>query len=435
MNVWERFGPTQQRTWIPPQPNPAGYAPPFPQPGAGAHPPPPGGASLQSSYVNRHPNEPLPPPPPQPPYPPYGSLHEQAYPHPYGPVYGPTYGPAHGPVYGPAPPPPHFPGFTRTSNGNYIPEYNDPVNHPPSNHHHHHHGHCFVNPPMHQHPDYSHYQPQPPLSDYPPEYPFHLYHQPPPPPRHTRPPSRDTLRPFNHLPHWPDDIAPVSSRINHRPFLVPINQTPISLDERPETQFFRNEPELRFRLTPLFRPMVGVVGRTVQDQLSLPEQPQVKFDFYPVQVDERGRNPLIRWRTLSRAPVYCITLPHARNSESRLQEVADALKDTLMNYANPWYRQAGYVFRISRSAPLAQGQTRRRRLWVPPLCVYKYSRSREVYEALFVEVSEERLEEVDSFHDYGDTSEDDQGALVDEMWAEVRARSAFGPRRSHSGDF
>ncbi|KAI1208309.1 uncharacterized protein F4807DRAFT_430793 [Annulohypoxylon truncatum] len=168
--------------------------------------------------------------------------------------------------------------------------------------------------------------------------------------------------------------------------------------------------------------MVGVVGRRVRDHLGLEEQPPVKFDMYPVQVDERGRSPAIRWRTLSRAPVYCVTLPRAGTNEAVLQDLADALKDTLASYPNPWYRQAGYVFRVSRSAA---GQ--RRRFWVPPLCVYKYSRSREAYRALFIEVSEERVEEVDGFHDYGDTSEDDQGALVDEMWEDVRMRNAYGP--------
>ncbi|KAI0888637.1 uncharacterized protein GGS22DRAFT_184216 [Annulohypoxylon maeteangense] len=439
MKSWERFSHNERRTWIPTPPNPGQYAPPPFPPGAEAHHPP-GMTSFQTSYFDR------PPPPPQAPNPPYGQSHGQSYRQPHGQPHGQpylypymtAYGPAYAPAYGPPRPPRPTPGFVPTSGG-YIPTPNNPVPNPPPYYGHGYYhvnpsaghtqypGHPQYQPPQQPHQSYAQYGPPPPP---PPGYTHHQTHQEqertPPYPPYTRPTSRQTLRPFPHLPHWPPNEIPISARTNTHPPSAPLNPDPIPLMLRPETMTFHSEPELRIRLTSVFRPMVGVLGRQVQERLGLAEQPHVKFDLYPVQVDEQGRSPAIRWRTLSRAPVYCVTLPHAGVSEERLQEVSDALKEILADYPNAWYRQAGYVFRISRSAVLGEGEVRKR-FWVPPMCVYKFFRSEGVYRALFIEVSEEAVEEVDGFHDYGDTSEDDQAALVDEMWADVRRRNAYGP--------
>ncbi|XDG09141.1 hypothetical protein ABKA04_008756 [Annulohypoxylon sp. FPYF3050] len=273
--------------------------------------------------------------------------------------------------------------------------------------------------------------PPPPHGHPPPPYTPHYQYFPPPPPPRTphRSQSRNHPRAYPHLPHWPPDFLPLSARENPRGTPLPVNRTPIQLHQRPEHQTFRSEAELRSRLTPIFRSMVGVIGRLVQNHLALPTQPRVKFDLYPVQVDASGSSPAIRWRTLSRAPIYTITLPVLGTTERQLQDVSDALKDTLAGYPNPWYRQAGYVFRISRGARLDFGDERVR-VWVPPLCVYRYSRSGGTYRALFIEVSEEMVEEVDGFHDYGDTSEDDQEQLVNEMWEDVRRSTSRGPQGS-----
>ncbi|KAI1089630.1 hypothetical protein F5B19DRAFT_504490 [Rostrohypoxylon terebratum] len=336
------------------------------------------------------------PPPPLPNYGPY-------YPEPSLPPPPPGFYWAQAPPCQP-PLPPHYPPNYPSSPHRHPP----PLYHSPPPYH---------SPPHHHHPH--HYYPLPP----PP---------PPPPPRPpSRPPSRSSPRAYRHLPHWPPTLLPLSARTNPRGTPLPINQTPIPLHSRPEHHTFLSEAELRQRLTPLYRPLVGVIGRLVQTHLSLPTQPRVKFDLYPVQVLSASASasppPSIRWRTLSRAPIYSITLPGpVAPSPRHLQALSDALRDALAGYPNAWYRQAGFVFRTSRRAPLLPRGRERVRFWVPPLCVYRYSRRGGVYEALFVEVSEEAVEEVDAFHDYGDTSEDDQEALVDEMWADVRMRNSRG---------
>ncbi|KAI1107002.1 hypothetical protein F4804DRAFT_299028 [Jackrogersella minutella] len=88
---------------------------------------------------------------------------------------------------------------------------------------------------------------------------------------------------------------------------------------------------------------------------------------------------------------------------------------------NAWYRQAGFVFRISRRSQMHP----RRRFWVPPSCVYKFSRTHQWYRALFIEPAIENVEELVSRHDYGDVTEDDQSALVDDMWEDVRERNRY----------
>ncbi|KAI2473059.1 hypothetical protein F4781DRAFT_443380 [Annulohypoxylon bovei var. microspora] len=324
----------------------------------------------------------------------YASLRRHGIP------YGLHYGPRYGPQYEP---PPQYEPVVHNYPQPPPPEYRSPpqLRHSwrPS-----------IEPPPVHHSNYRQIEP-------PPEH--HLTYN------HHEPSSPQVLRPFPHHPRWLPNMRPHSPRHDHRQPPMPVITTPIDLQERPEHTTFGSEAELRARLTGVFRPAVGVVGRRVQEHLGLAEQPQVKFDLYPVQVDERGQSPALRWRTLSRGPVFAVTLPGGGTPSARLQDVSDALRDALAAYPNAWYRQAGYVFRESRRARRDPGEPRRR-FWVPPACVYKFSRTRQCYYALFVEVAEENVSELDAFHDYGDTSEDDQGALVNEMWEDVRIRNSMG---------
>ncbi|KAI1386202.1 uncharacterized protein F4822DRAFT_444690 [Hypoxylon trugodes] len=200
--------------------------------------------------------------------------------------------------------------------------------------------------------------------------------------------------------------------------LTPI--LPVDLFERPEALTFRTREDLQTRLVSTFRPLVGVLGGIVKRHLNLKNQPKVKFDMYPILLNDTRPILAKRSQTWDRGPIFQFTIPRSRMRPQTLQDVSDALKDEAYNHANPWYRQAGFVFRVStRGGNRREGPLRRIRYWVPPATIYAFVR-RAGYRAEQVVPIREDLEELEYRQDFGDTSEDDQDALVDDMWDSVR---------------
>ncbi|KAI1660825.1 hypothetical protein F4813DRAFT_348458 [Daldinia decipiens] len=215
---------------------------------------------------------------------------------------------------------------------------------------------------------------------------------------------------------------PAAPRTGHRQ-IGPM--APVNLDERPETVSFWTEQELYQRMADIFRPLVGIVGRIVREQLYLQEQPKVKFDMYPVRADDVTGVPLMVPHSMSRGPMFQITLPAPGGTRADLKKVRDALKNEFAVHANAWHRQAGFVFRISRRHRVGACAAAKRS-WVPPSCVYRYSRTERCYVAQYLSPILEDLQELDAAFVHGDDSDDDQDALVNDMWRDVRSRSYFG---------
>ncbi|KAF3067476.1 hypothetical protein GL218_08658 [Daldinia childiae] len=225
----------------------------------------------------------------------------------------------------------------------------------------------------------------------------------------------------HHAPGSPFANIPAAPRVSRR-HTEPMAQ--VNLDERPETLSFWTEQELYQRMTDTFRPLVGIIGRIVQEQLHLQEQPKVKFDMYPVRADDVTGMPLIVPHSMSRGPMFQITLPAPGGTRAELERVRDALIDEFATHPNAWHRQAGFVFRISRRFRVGACAAAKRS-WVPPSCVYRYSRTERRYVAQYLSPILEDIRELDAAFVHGDDSDDDQDALVNDMWRDVRRRSYF----------
>lgn len=231
--------------------------------------------------------------------------------------------------------------------------------------------------------------------------------------------------PFMYLEHHasgsPFANYPAAPRTSHQQ-IQPM--APVNLDVRPETMSFWTEQELYQWMANIFRPLVGIVGRIVREQLYLQEQPKVKFDMYPVRADDVTGVPMMVPQSMSRAPMFQITLPAPGGTRADLKKVRDALIDEFATHPNAWHRQAGFVFRIPRQLRVGASAAARRS-WVPPSCVYRYSRTARRYVAQYLTPILEDLRELDAAFVHGDDSDDDQDALVNEMWRDVRSRSYF----------
>ncbi|KAI0111939.1 hypothetical protein F4814DRAFT_460938 [Daldinia grandis] len=224
-----------------------------------------------------------------------------------------------------------------------------------------------------------------------------------------------------HVPGSPFASYPAPPNPGHRR-VAPT--APVDLSERPETVSFWTERELSQRMSDIFRPLVGVVGRITREELRLGEQPKVKFDMYPVRADTLTGAPLIAPQSSSRAPMFQITLPMPGATRGHLEDVRNALHDEFATHPNAWHRQAGLVFRIPRRLR-AGAYAGAQRSWVPPSCVYRYSRSRQCYVAQYLSPALEDVRKLDAAFVHGDDSDDDQDALVNEMWSDVRRQSYF----------
>ncbi|KAI1379397.1 hypothetical protein F4677DRAFT_464736 [Hypoxylon crocopeplum] len=230
-----------------------------------------------------------------------------------------------------------------------------------------------------------------------------------PPPPYPIPPRRASTHP---------SMPSASSTRPRKP------TTNVGLEERPENATFRDQEELYRRLVSIFRPMVGVVARAVQTGLSLGDQPKVKFELYPLRLSQSKGKPVFELHSATLGPIFQVTLPSPGATEKQLEDVCDALRDQFARSENPWHRQAGYMFRISRRG-LERGERRaRRRYWTAPSCLYGMSAPGQRYVAQFVTLA---LEEIREFkHDYRDESDDDQTDLIDDMWADVREKCSSG---------
>ncbi|KAI8957232.1 hypothetical protein F5Y11DRAFT_364052 [Daldinia sp. FL1419] len=195
----------------------------------------------------------------------------------------------------------------------------------------------------------------------------------------------------------------------------------VNLNERPENASFINEHELNRWMTGAFRPLVGVVGRIVQEELELREQPKVKFQMYPVKADSTTGEPEMAPHSTSRAPMFQVTLPAPGRSRADLQKVRDVLFDELAMHTNAWHRQAGLVFRISRRHRVGSS-AHAKRYWVPPSCVYRFSRGEQCYVANPLSPALDDVRRLDASFTHGDDSDDDQDVLVEDMWRDVRAQ-------------
>lgn len=196
----------------------------------------------------------------------------------------------------------------------------------------------------------------------------------------------------------------------------------MDLFEDPERVRISSEIELKQRFVSTYKPLVGVIGRIVKEQLGLDDNPRVKFDMYPVRMNEELWRPQIRPVTSSRSPVFQITLPHYDFPRNELRRACEALRATLERYHNPWYRLAGFVMRGSRHTqpPYAV----RRRHWLGPLVVYEFSYPELYYRAVILDPEQVEFRMLNPALEYGDYSDDDQEVLVDEMWRDVRRRRA-----------
>ncbi|KAI1476366.1 hypothetical protein F4774DRAFT_428105 [Daldinia eschscholtzii] len=213
----------------------------------------------------------------------------------------------------------------------------------------------------------------------------------------------------------------------------PTSREEADLNERPEHTYFWTERDLFHWMSRIYRPLAGVVGRIVQEELHLHEQPKVKFEMYPVRVDEYTGAPSMVPQSMSRGPMYQITLPAPGGTTADLEKARDALKDEFGVQPNAWHRLAGFVFRISRR-DRAGACASAKRSWVPPQCVYRFSRTQRCYVAQRVVPALDDIRELDNTFDHGDDSDDDQEALVSEMWSDVRSRSWFAQNQDQDQD-
>ncbi|KAI1470422.1 uncharacterized protein F4812DRAFT_456430 [Daldinia caldariorum] len=205
----------------------------------------------------------------------------------------------------------------------------------------------------------------------------------------------------------------------------PIPTAQPNLNERPDDMYFWTEQDLIRWMSDIYRPLAGVIGRIVQKELRLGEQPKVKFELYPVRVDDYTGEPDMVPQTMSRGPIYQITLPAASGrTVADLERVRDALRDELGVQPNPWHKMVGFVFRISRRGRAGE-HAAAKRSWVPPTCVYRFSRTQRCYVARHVTPALDGIKELENTFDHGDDSDDDQDDLVNEMWSDVRRRSYF----------
>ncbi|KAI0841029.1 hypothetical protein F5Y06DRAFT_308624 [Hypoxylon sp. FL0890] len=241
------------------------------------------------------------------------------------------------------------------------------------------------------------------------------------------PPFHSPHRGFPHTlpPRQPRQETMPSRTSSGRLSSIPI--MPVDLRVRPENMIFRTQYELYERMVSTFRPLVGVIGRIIKEELRLHEQPRVKFDMYPIRTNGRGQDPVIDRQTSSRAPMFKITLPFWYFDMQELQEASDYLKEFLITEnPNPWYPQAGYIFRFSRRAR-TEDRRSRRRFWVPPACIWRFSQSQQCYRAQHIEVVIENVEELDLEEGFRDESDGDQSALFNDMWEEIRRTPYYGP--------
>ncbi|KAI0387516.1 hypothetical protein F5Y04DRAFT_286647 [Hypomontagnella monticulosa] len=174
----------------------------------------------------------------------------------------------------------------------------------------------------------------------------------------------------------------------------------------------------------VYRPQVGVIANIVKNMLRLSERPHVHLGLPPVHVGaSTGGEPLLMpGVTTSRGPVFQITVPpRCIHDPGSLQRVVNVLKDELVANMNPWYRHAGFMFRTSRNT-----QMHRRRYWVPPSLVYCWDHAMQSYTARYVEPPRGDIREVLGADGVGDTTEDDQADLVDEMWDDEAYESGRG---------
>ncbi|KAI1807160.1 hypothetical protein F4811DRAFT_567029 [Daldinia bambusicola] len=216
---------------------------------------------------------------------------------------------------------------------------------------------------------------------------------------------------------------------------------PSNLDERPEDMYFFTEQDLFRWMSDIYRPLAGVIGRIVQKELNLEERPKVKFELYPIRVDDYTEEPGIVPLTMSRGPMYQITLPVPSGSASAsggssrsvddLKRVRDALRDEFGVHPNAWHKLAGFVFRISRR-DRAGANAAAKRSWVPPTCVYRFSRTQRCYVARHVTPALDDIKELENTFRHGDDSDDDQDDLVNEMWSDVRRRSYFAQAQAQN---
>ncbi|KAI1142159.1 hypothetical protein F5Y05DRAFT_369943 [Hypoxylon sp. FL0543] len=253
------------------------------------------------------------------------------------------------------------------------------------------------------------------------------------PPVQTLPPSLLCDPPRTHIsyphvipPRQPQQGAiPPCQRGSGRLSSIPI--VPVDLRVRPENLVFRTQYELYVMMVSTFRPLAGVIGRIMKEELRLREQPRVKFDMYPIRTNGDTRDPVMDRQTASRAPMFKITIPFSHFDEAQLQEATDYLKNHLnTEFANPWHGLAGYVFRFSRRTRTHDVRSRSS-FWVPPACVWNFSQNQQCYHAEYVELPIDEVEELEAEGDFRDESDGDQSDLVNDMWEEIRNTPYRGP--------
>ncbi|KAI1775265.1 hypothetical protein F4818DRAFT_451643 [Hypoxylon cercidicola] len=276
-------------------------------------------------------------------------------------------------------------------------------------------------------PGFDFYMPPPPGLNIPPGYndPWPQYGPPPGPGLHP-----NSFLPHPRRPLFPGDLSaypPRPPRLTHRtPPDIPI--TPINLSERPRDVIFATEEALLQRMVSTYRPLVGVVGREVREQLGLREQPSVKFDTYAVRINPATGGVMIVPHAPGRAPIFRITLPRGF-PHRELQGAADALRGTMNTYDNPWHRHAGYVFRVSRRVRRRRGRDHIR-YWLPPSIVYRLSMGPNdrgtCYRAKIRSPAPSQIQELAHTQVYDDESGDDQEMLVNEMWRSVQRLKRIG---------
>ncbi|XXG99206.1 Arp complex subunit [Hypoxylon texense] len=220
------------------------------------------------------------------------------------------------------------------------------------------------------------------------------------------------------------DSRPPPPYSRYAPPDIPV--APVDLSDNPRHMTFETEEVLLQHMVSIYRPLVGVVGRVITEQLALRHRPAVKFDMYAVRVNSVTGGIMIEPYASSRAPIFRITLRACTFSYEDLQCAVDTLRRYMGTYDNAWYRRAGYLFRLSRRSR-ARGEERERdrvRYWLPPACVWNPVRrpTRGGYRARIRSPAPARVQELAHTQvvcDEESGDDRDQDWLVDGMWRSV----------------
>ncbi|KAI2624359.1 hypothetical protein GGR54DRAFT_572635 [Hypoxylon sp. NC1633] len=197
----------------------------------------------------------------------------------------------------------------------------------------------------------------------------------------------------------------------------------VGLCQPVETTLFRDIAEVKQHLVNVYAPLIGEVGNVAKQILNLSRQPAIKFEPFPIRINECTDIITLHPSTTSRGPVFQITIPYERRSDigrEAAQSVCDALRSKFATFDNTWHKQAGIMFRFSRRSVDEARQFPRERWWIPPKFFYEYTSMMERYMPHHIPEASDSLTDLAYGHEYADDSDDDLDVLFSDMWKNVR---------------